>query len=206
MKIEQHPFNGLEKILDFLSDNLVQPEAIREFPIRDYFDKYAETVKTVKYTPFDLSLMHMKEYFERNIILPNNISYKLIWDVDKLKEIISKNHISVVALDLYERKNDITYSIENIDNYVLKNEPIILGEMGIMKTNLILDGNHRITYYFENRIQRINAYYLLSSLHYEAIVGEFMRRLFVLHNNIYKIQCFMCGYIDNLNEHLIDIS
>jgi hypothetical protein len=148
------------------------------------------------------------QYYTRTINL-HQCTYEISWSVSKAKDIIKKYNIKerefkVDKLISLVDKSNIVES--HLDNVVNSEEPIIIAFCPIFQPDLvIIDGNHRVTAKFNSGNDKINAYFLKPNEHMQAMMFNYDRNLYKVHNNINEIIRYMSLQKDFDRLHIYDI-
>ncbi|GAA3650278.1 hypothetical protein [Asaccharospora irregularis] len=136
-------------------------------------------------------------------------SYEISWSVSKAKDIIKKYNIKErefkvdKLISLVDRSNIVE---SHLDTVVNSEEPIIIAFCPIFQPDLvIIDGNHRVSAKFNSGKDKINAYFLKPNEHMQAMMYNYDRNLYKVHNNINEIIRYMSLQKDFDRLHMYDI-
>ena len=123
-----------------------------KYDYEEMFKEYYDLLKEEKYDGFSLStnilIRKNLEYFDKQIFIRDDSSYKVVWFIDQLKEQIKEYGIKPVDVptDLLAwasgtNKIDLTH----VENVVLNDEPVIVAMFPCLTPPLVLiDGNRRV--------------------------------------------------------------
>ncbi|MGL5674961.1 MAG: hypothetical protein ACRDDX_00950 [Cellulosilyticaceae bacterium] len=186
-----------------------------EYNYEEMFGKYYKILIHEKYDGFRLppfiDMSKEIEYFDKQIYLPNDGYYRLVWFIDTLKQKIKEYGIKPVTVPIdillsASATNDIdpTY----LENAACNDQPIIAGILPCLEPSVILiDGNHRLVGKKLKGRETIQAYLLLPQQLVDSIPSNYMRKVAIAHNNIICMAKYMGGMWDKeVFEHsLVEI-
>lgn len=153
-----------------------------------------------------------KNPYQRTIDLPfEGEYYNLIWNVEKLVEVINENKIkprwfSVTKLMKVVDKEGINEFA--LDNAKGNKMPIIVGYFSQLNPSyIVLDGNHRVMSRYQRHKCFIKGYELLPQYLAKGLAGDIFKDLFFMHLNIYTVLTYIVGKISEkqLREQIIPV-
>lgn len=122
--------------------------------------------------------------YEHIINLPLDSYYEMVWNMDKVNDIIAREKIAVRTC----RLKDLHINNERLDwnNVALIRTyksiyPIITVDHPLIGRTLIIDGNHRVQVLLERGGKTVDVYHLDAQLSYEALVDGLTKHLYEFH-------------------------
>lgn len=172
-----------------------------EYDYEAMFMKYYKILSAEAYDelrmPAFIAMGKDIEYFDKQIFMPNDGYYRLVWFIDTLKQKIKEYGIEPVTVPIdillpASSTNDIdpTY----LEHTSCNDEPIIAGIFPCVDPPMILiDGSHRIIGKKLKGETEIQAYMLLPQQLVDSIQSEYIRKVAIAHNNIISMARYMAG-------------
>ena len=175
-----------------------------EYAYEAMFFKYYKMLKDEKYDgfrlPINMEIGKDIQYFDREIFMPNDAYYRVIWYIDELKQEIEKKGIKPVEMPI-----DLALTIANTEDvdptYLAKaadnDEPIIAGMFHCVESSVILlDGNHRVVGKKLKGHKSVSVYMLTPQQIVDAIPSKAMRKVAIAHSNLIGMLKYMGGLWD----------
>ena len=176
-----------------------------EYDYEKMFKEYYDLLKDEKYDGFPLPtnvpIGKNLEYFDKKLYITDDDYYKVVWFIDKLKEQIKEYGIKPVNLPIdllawASSTNEIDPA--HVKDVAQNNEPVIVGLFPCLTPPLILiDGNHRVIAKANKGEKTVPAYILQPQQVVDTIGSEYIRKIAIMHHNIYGMLNYMAG---NLSE------
>lgn len=176
-----------------------------EYDYEKMFKEYYDLLKDEKYDGFPLPtnvpIGKNLEYFDKKLYMTDDDYYKVIWFIDQLKEQIKEYGIEPVdtPIDLLawaSSSNEI--DPDHVKDVAQNSEPVIVGLFPCLTPPLILiDGNHRVIAKANRGETTVPAYILQPQQVVDTIGSEYIRKIAIMHHNIYGMLNYMAG---NLSE------
>lgn len=168
---------------------------------KEYYDLLEDENHDGFPLPTNIPMGKNLEYFDKQIFITDDSYYKVVWFIDQLKEQIKEYNIKPVdvptdILAWASSTNDIdpTYAEKVANN----DEPVIVGLFPCLTPPLLLiDGNHRVIAKAMKGEQTVKAYILQPQQLVDTIGSEYIRKIAIMHNNIFGMLNYMAG---NLSE------
>jgi hypothetical protein len=186
-KIKQSDIFALDDTFNFLLNSVGMGElSLMERDMKGKIETYKQNLNDMykaEKNRIRYELLRRGQYYEKQFDTGVGYDYfNLIWNVNKLQNMVTRDHISVQNISVAQliQSVDVHGLTKDGLNRARKNKnPIILAEIPYLSVcHVVVDGNHRL--YTQNELGNkfIQCYILKPSQHSKAMVSSLFRYLF----------------------------
>lgn len=196
-------YYSLEPFFDFYFNDMKSKGALSFFPnLRELLNNYLTKLSIISKEK-DLGDY---QFFRKQFNFPEDSYYIAEWNIQKAIA-ITKNNIEKkdLPIDVLLRFNkDHEDGLENKNDNISLDEPIIAVYYPPNQEIIVIDGNHRLYKAVEQKHQSISSYVLYPDDILNTMSNDLCRALYKIHNNINVMANIITGNL-KLDENPLEI-